>query len=98
MLNASWIWGLGVMYDTPTDRQAIVWMESQYLGVCSEEALRKILATTCNMFVFRLLACAQHVLFCFVFWLVGSGLGDTFTQQNCEVQRTTKALFVCLFV
>lgn len=79
MLNASWIWGLGVVYDTPTDRQAIVWMESQYLGVCSEEALRKILATTCNMFVFRLLACAQYVLFCFVFWLVGSGLGDTFT-------------------
>lgn len=40
------------MYDTATDRQAIVWIESQYLGVCSEEVLSKILVTMCNMFVF----------------------------------------------
>lgn len=41
MLRASWIWGVGGVYDTTTDRQAIGWIESQYLGICSEGALRK---------------------------------------------------------
>lgn len=53
MPNASWTWGVRVVYDTTTEKQAIVWIQSQYLvGVCSEGALRKILVTMCNMFVF----------------------------------------------
>lgn len=41
VLRASWIWGVGGVYDTTPDRQAIGWIGSQFWGICSEGALRK---------------------------------------------------------
>lgn len=42
--------GMYMAYYTTVDRQVTGWIKSQYLGICSEGALRKTLVTMCNMF------------------------------------------------
>lgn len=93
VLRASWIWGVGGVYDTTPDRQAIGWIGSQFWGICSEGALRKTGDHVQYVFI---LTCSLRsaCFFCLFVFLVGSGSGDTSTQLNWEVQRTTEAFFV----
>lgn len=100
--RAHWTWGVAGGCDTMTDRHVIGGIQSQYLGVCREGALRKTRVTMCNMFLFRHVACAQHVFMCvcvlLLFGLV-QGLGTRSSPNRAGRCKEPRGHFLvgCFF-